>query len=231
MSPGAETIRRRREAAVALTECVQRGQSNAVRFPGPRIVCRLMLASSILVLAEACGSSPGPSQSTTGPDAAGDFGPSGPDAGATSCPPLEGVRCAEQPDVDGGSGAAAEASAGPREGGDAGVGVGPSSDAAASFDAALGDSASLDGAGSAPDSGGLAQTDAEAGTCTTDSDCGAGHLCVRFVQTKGLVNLSHTQCMSTTCSTADCNCARALCGNYPGCSTMNGQLTCNNNDV
>jgi hypothetical protein len=180
-----------------------------------------MLVSSILVLAEACGSSPRLSPGTAGPDAAG-FGPSGMDAG--SCSSLEGARCAQQPDVVGGSGAAGEAGAVPREGSEADVGP--------SRDAALADSASFDGAGSAPDSGGLAQTtDAEAGTCTTDSDCGAGHLCVRFAQTKGLINLTHTQCMSTTCSTADCNCARALCGNYPGCSTMNGQLTCTNNDV
>ncbi len=70
---------------------------------------------------------------------------------------------------------------------------------------------------------------ADGATCKSDADFAQSQVCIHFAQTKGLIVLSHTQCLTPTCATADCSCAPPMCNNLT-CSVSTGQLTCTGYD-
>jgi hypothetical protein len=215
-----------------------------------REISSFPLSVAIAIAGLAVGSSHcGSAAATSGADDASiaSDGAAASDAGATSCAtagcpsgllccPAQGETCAPtcmsvascpalgRPCLPGGD------SGSPAEGASPGDGAngGPSgSDATSSPDGHPSDASPLDGGESrdAPQ-----EPDGDAGMCTSNSDCASNQWCVEFVQTRGVIDITHTQCVTTTCASVDCSCAQSMCGSY-NCSVNNGRLVCRDNGV
>ena len=188
--------------------------------------------ASLAVGSNHCGSSSATSGSDDAPNASGGVAPDSAAASdgrvtscATECP--RGALCCSGEDGADGNGGLPEEGSSPEDGADGDTDGSPEEDATSSPEDQPGNPSQLDASDSSDAS---READGDAGTCTSNSDCAEDQWCVEFVQTRGLINITHTQCMTTTCSSVDCGCAQSMCGSYY-CSVANGQLVCRDNDV